>query len=48
MMDTSEEELKSILGLTGKNVKVVPICAKLEADMVEMSNEEREMFLSEM
>lgn len=48
MMDISEEELKNILGLSGKNVKVVPICAKLEADMVEMSNEERESFLSEM
>jgi hypothetical protein len=48
MMDTSEDELKNILGLSGKKVKVVPICAKLEADMIEMSQEERDAFLSEM
>jgi len=27
---------------------VVPICAKLEADMIEMSNEEKNEFLVEM
>lgn len=46
MMDTSEEELKNILWV--KNARVVPVCAKLEADMIEMSNEEREQFLTEM
>jgi len=48
MMDTSEEKLKEILGITDKSTKVVPICAKLEADMIEMSLEERESFLQEM
>ena len=47
MMDTSEEELQNILWLD-KNQTVIPICAKLEADMVEMSNEERKEFLEEM
>lgn len=48
MMDTPEAELKSILGITNPHTRVVPICAKLEADMIEMSDEEREMFLQEM
>lgn len=47
MMDTSEEELKNIIGVTW-NQKVVAICAKLEADMIEMSTEEKEEFLNEM
>ena len=46
MMDTPEEKLKEIIWVT--NSKVVPICAKLESDMIEMSNEEREQFLTEM
>jgi len=48
MMDTSEGELKKLIWITNENTKVIPICAKLEADMVEMSLEEREEFLSEM
>jgi len=48
MMEAWEDELKEILGLSGKNVKVVPICAKLEADMVGMSDTERNEFLTEM
>lgn len=48
MMDTSEEELKTILGLTWKDVRVVPICAKLEADMIWLTDEERKNFLEEM
>ncbi len=47
MMDTSEEELRKIIWVW-ENTKVVPICAKLEADMVEMSEEERKEFLEEM
>lgn len=47
MMDSSEEELQKILWLD-KDQKVIPICAKLEADMVEMSLEEKEEFLTEM
>lgn len=47
MMDTSEEELKNIIGVTW-NQKVVAICAKLESDMIEMTNEEKTEFLNEM
>ncbi len=47
MMDASEDELKTILWITG-NQKVVPICAKLESDMIEMSAEEKDEFLIEM
>ncbi len=48
MMDTPESELKSILWITNPTVRVVPICAKLEADMIEMTMEERDLFLEEM
>ncbi len=48
MMGAAEDELKKILGLEGKDNQVVAICAKLEADMVEMSLEERSEFLEEM
>jgi len=47
MMDTPEEELKKIIWVTG-NQRVVPICAKLEADMIEMTPEEKKEFLDEM
>jgi len=48
MMDASQEELKEILWLTHQNVQVVPICAKLEEDMIEMSEVEKKEFLDEM
>lgn len=48
MMDTPEDELKVLLGLEGTDSRVIPICAKLEADMIEMSWEERAEFLDEM
>lgn len=48
MMDISESDLKNILWITNPLTKVVPICAKLESDMIEMSEEERENFLTEM
>lgn len=48
MMDTTENELKAILGITSSETRVVPISAKLESDMIEMSDEERVEFLSEM
>jgi ribosome-binding ATPase len=49
MMDIGEERLREILGLPDdKNITVVAICAKLEAEMVEMSPEERKAFLDEM
>ena len=47
MMDATEDELKAIIWVW-ENQKVVPICAKLEADMVEMSEEEKVEFLTEM
>jgi len=46
MMDASADTLREILGIP--NATVVPICAKLEADMIDMTAEEREAFLSEM
>jgi len=46
MMNASQETLREILGIP--NATVVPICAKLEADMIDMTPEEREAFLSEM
>lgn len=46
MMDTPEDDLRKILWVT--NAKVVPICAKLESDMIEMEDSERENFLTEM
>jgi len=48
MMDTSEDELKKILWLDNTKNRVVPICAKLESDMIEMTNEEKKEFLNEM
>ena len=47
MMDASEDTLKDILWITGDQ-QVVAICAKLEADMIEMSEEEKTEFLDEM
>ena len=48
MMDTSEEDLKKLIWITSQETRVVPVCAKLESDMVEMSEEEKHEFLSEM
>lgn len=48
MMDTSELKLKEILWITNQATRIIPICAKLESDMIEMSREEREEFLTEM
>ena len=48
MMDASQEHLKGLIGVTDSENQVVPICAKLEEDMIEMSTEEKNEFLSEM
>lgn len=48
MMDASETELKEIIGVTDSETQVVPICAKLEEDMLEMTDEEKKEFLDEM
>ena len=45
MMDASEADLQRLLGVTGR---VAPVCAKLEADMIEMSPEEKNEFLVDM
>ena len=45
MMSTSEADLQKLLWVTNK---VTPVCAKLEADMIEMSAEEKNEFLQEM
>ena len=57
MMDASESELKEILWLTPSNsssnegensCEIVPICAKLEEDMLEMSDTEKKEFLDDL
>lgn len=55
MMDMREDELIKLLDLTPapspseeRGIRVVPICAKLEADMIEMTPEERKEFLEDM
>ena len=48
MMDTPESELKALIWITSEETRVVPVCAKLEEDMVEMSEEEKHEFLAEM
>ncbi|MBB1564454.1 redox-regulated ATPase YchF [Candidatus Gracilibacteria bacterium] len=48
MMGETEENLKKILGLENKKNRVVPICAKLESDMIDMDENERKEFLEEM
>jgi ribosome-binding ATPase YchF (GTP1/OBG family) len=48
MMDASQDDLKAIIGVTGENTQVVPVCAKLEEDMIEMSPEEKKEFLDDM
>ncbi len=51
MMDASEQELKKYMWFntdTELKGRVVPICAKLEEDMIEMSGEERKAFLDDL
>ena len=48
MMDTSEDELKKLIWISDSETKVIPICAKLESDMIEMTSAERKEFLEEM
>ncbi len=44
----SESELRTITGVTDIKIPVLPVSAKIEMDMLEFSDEERKMFLSEM
>lgn len=48
MMDTSQDKLKAIIWISHDETQVVPICAKLEEDMIEMTLEEKKEFLDEM
>jgi ribosome-binding ATPase YchF (GTP1/OBG family) len=48
MMNASQEELRKILWIEDKEIPVVPICARLESEMLDMSNEERKWFLDEL
>lgn len=48
MMDTPESELKKLIWVANPTTRVVPVCAKLEADMIDMSIEERKAFLDDM
>ncbi|MCH8518695.1 redox-regulated ATPase YchF [Candidatus Gracilibacteria bacterium] len=48
MMDASEDELRKLIGIENSQIRVVPICAKLEADMIDMGLQERKEFLDDM
>jgi len=48
MMDATQKELKEIIGISETDTQVVPICAKLEEDMIEMSSDEKIVFLDDM
>jgi len=42
-----EDELRALVGISDKQIPVLPVCAKLESDMMELSSEERTEFLKE-
>lgn len=48
MMDIHEDNLRALLWISSKEIKVIPICAKLEAEMIDLSLDERKSFLEEM
>ena len=47
-VNTPESELRNITGITDVNIPVLPVSAKIEMDMLEFSDEEKKMFLSDM
>ena len=47
-VNVTEAELRDITGITDKNISIVPICAKLEMDMMEFDAEERKEFLADL
>jgi len=47
-LDMSEEELRNLIWIQDKKIPVVPVCAKLEADMIDFDENERKEFLEEM
>ena len=48
MMDAPESKLRELIGVSDQSIPVVPICAKLEAEMLGMAEDERKAFLDEM
>ena len=47
-VNDSEMTLREITGISDVTIPVLPICAKLELDMIEFSPEEREEFLKDL
>lgn len=47
-LETPEETLREMVGISEKSIPVLPISAKIEMDMLEFSDEERREFLDEM
>lgn len=47
-LSMSEAELRSIIGVADASIPVLPVSAKLEMDMMEFDEAEREMFLSDL
>ena len=47
-VNISEEELRNITGITDTKIPVLPVSAKIEMDMLEFSDEDKKLFLSEM
>ena len=43
-----EQELRDLIWIQDKKIPVVPVCAKLEADMIDFDEEERKEFLDDM
>lgn len=47
-INTEEHVLREMIGVTDATIPVLPISAKIEMDMLEFSEEEKNMFLSDM
>lgn len=47
-LSLSEQELRDIIWIQDKSIKVLSVCAKLEADMLDFDDEERKEFLDDM
>jgi len=47
-LELSEQELRDIIWIQDEKIPVVSICAKLEADMIDFDDKEREEFLKDM
>lgn len=47
-VNTPESELRTITGIIDPKIPVMPVSAKIEMDMLEFSEEDKKMFLSDM